>query len=140
MYVILLLRATETAVPTAGLDVPLGVIRVSLTVGLLTVKASGKVQLLVTGPTTSVRADPTCQGGVLVKEPHPPLYPAHEADVAPEGGVIVYVTLPPEATETAVPAAGLDVPLGVIWVSLTVGAPAVKAAVTVQLPVAGAVV
>ena len=57
---------------------------------------------------------------------------------------MVKVVLPLELTETAVPTAGLDVPLGVIWVSVTVGpavtAVEVNAAVTVQLAVMALVV
>jgi len=56
--------------------------------------------------------------------------------------VIVYVTLPPWLTAVAVPTAGLDVPLGVRLVSVTVGpvAAEVNDAVTVQLAVMALVV
>jgi len=110
--------------------------------GLVTVNATGNVQLLVTGPTLSIRLEPIFQVEASEMAPHPPLHPAHEAWLAPAGGVIVNVVLPLGLTETAVPTAGLDVPLGVIWVSVTVGPTAVEvnAAATVQLAVIALVV
>jgi len=109
--VVLPLGLTKTAVPTAGLAVPLGVIRVSVTVGLTVVNVTVNVQLLVTGPTLSARLEPIYQVEASEMVPHPP-FQFHAALLAPAGGVMAKVVLPFGLT-TAVPTAGLDVPLGV---------------------------
>jgi hypothetical protein len=66
--------------------------------------------------------------------PHPPLHD-HEAYAAPEGGVILNVVDPPDATETG--PAGLLVPLGLILAIVTVYVvdASINVAVTVQLAV-----
>ena len=136
MNVVLPLGLTETAVPTAGLDVPLGVILVSVTVELVVVNVTVNVQLLVTGPTLSARLEPRYQVEASEMAPHPP-FQFHAALLTPAGGVTVKVVLPFGLTETAVPTAGLDAPLGATCVSVTVGLVTVNVTVNVQLLVTG---